>query len=64
MARAAGVERRYHELMVGRTDREGEIWAPLEAVAEVLGPSAMAAALARRRAAARTPGPTFESLAG
>ncbi len=54
MVKAAEVERRYRELVAGRTDREGEIWAPLEAVADVLGSPMMAAALARRRAAAQT----------
>jgi hypothetical protein len=52
MARAADVERRYRELVAGLTDRESEIWAPLEAVAAVLGPPVMVSALARRRRAA------------
>ena len=55
MTHAAEVETRYRQLMIGRIDREGEIWAPLHAIAEVLGPPAMASALMRRRAAVARP---------
>lgn len=63
MARAADVDRRYRELMTGRGDREDEIWAPLEAVAGVLGPPAMVSAIARRRRVAASTLAAVEMLA-
>lgn len=56
MSRGADVERRYREIVEGGGENSGggrdhEIWAPLVAVAEVLGPTPMLEAIRRRRPA-------------
>ena len=68
MSRAAEVERRYREILedqagVGACGRDHEIWAPLLAVAEVLGPTAMLESVRRARPAAALADVPAEGLA-